>query len=62
MFLEHQISIELFLKDHVTLKTEEMILKIQICHHLRSQNKRHFKIETVNNNSQYYIINLKTSY
>jgi len=39
MFLEHQISIELFLKDHVTLKTEEMILKIQICHHLRSQNK-----------------------
>jgi len=29
MFLEHQISI-LFLKDHVTLKTGVMMLKIQL--------------------------------
>lgn len=33
MFHEHQISIlELFLKDHVTLKTRVMTLKIQLCH------------------------------
>ncbi len=32
MFLEQQISIlEWFLKDHVTLKTGVMILKIQLC-------------------------------
>ncbi len=32
MFLEQQISIlEWFLKDHVTLKTEVMMLKIQLC-------------------------------
>ncbi len=32
MFLEHQISIlEWFLKDHVTLKTGVMMLKIQLC-------------------------------
>ncbi len=32
MFLEHQISIfKLSLKDHVTPKTKEMMLKIQIC-------------------------------
>jgi len=31
MFLEHQIIIlELFLKDHVTLKTRVMMLKIQL--------------------------------
>jgi len=30
-------SAELFLKDHVTLKTEEIILKIQICHHLKNK-------------------------
>ncbi len=32
MFLKQQISIlEWFLKDHVTLKTEVMMLKIQLC-------------------------------
>ncbi len=32
MFLEQQISIlALFLKDHVTLKTEVLMLKIQPC-------------------------------
>jgi len=32
-FLEHQIrKLEWFLKDHVTLKTGIMVLKIQICH------------------------------
>jgi len=32
MFLEHQISmLEWFLKDHVTLKTGVMMLKIQLC-------------------------------
>ncbi len=34
-------SLEWFLKDHVTLMTEVMMLKIQICHH---RNKLHFKI------------------
>jgi len=34
LFLEQQISIlECFLKDHVTLKTGVMTLKIQLCHH-----------------------------
>ncbi len=34
MCLEYQISIlEWFLKDHVTLKTWVIMLKIQICHH-----------------------------
>ncbi len=34
MFLEQQISIlELFLKDHVMLKTGVMMLKIQLCQH-----------------------------
>jgi len=34
MFLKHQISIlELFLKDHVTLKTGIKMLKFQLCHH-----------------------------
>jgi len=33
MFLEQQINIlEEFLKDHVTLKTGVMMLKIQLCH------------------------------
>jgi len=33
MFLEQQISIlELFLKNHVTLKTGAIMLKIQLCH------------------------------
>ncbi len=31
MFLERQIILEWFLKDHVTLKTGVMILKIQLC-------------------------------
>ncbi len=32
LFLKQQISIlEWFLKDHVTLKTGEMMLKIQLC-------------------------------
>jgi len=32
MFLEHQVSISYwFLKDHVTLKTGVMKLKIQLC-------------------------------
>ncbi len=40
MFLVHQISIlERFLKDHVTLKTGVMMLKIQLCHHM---NKLYF--------------------
>ncbi len=35
MINEQQISIlEWFLKDHVTLKTEVMMLKIQIFHHI----------------------------
>jgi len=38
MFLEQQIIV-LFLKDHVTLKTGVMMLKIQI-----HRNKLHFKI------------------
>jgi len=41
MFFEQQISIELFLKHHVTLKTGVMMLKIQLYHH---RNKLHFKI------------------
>jgi len=34
MFLKQQINIlEWFLKDHVTLKTGVMMLKIQLCHY-----------------------------
>jgi len=40
MFLEQQIIV-LFLKDHVTLKTGVMMLKIQI-----HRNKLHFKISS----------------
>jgi len=40
MFLEQQISIlKLFLRDHVTLKTGVMMLKIQLSHHRK---KLHF--------------------
>jgi len=40
MFLENQIGIvELFLKDHVTLKTGVMMLKIHLCH---NRNKLNF--------------------
>ncbi len=39
MFLEQQISVlELFLKDHVTLKTGVMMLKMQLCHHINNFN------------------------
>jgi len=43
MFLEQQSSIleDLFLKDHETLNTQVMMLKIQLCHY---RNKLHFKI------------------
>ncbi len=42
-FLMQQIGIlELYLKDHVTLKTGVIMLKIQFCSH---RNKLHFKIE-----------------
>ncbi len=42
MFLKQQISIlEWFLKDHVTLKTGVMMLKIQL---YNQRNKLHFKI------------------
>jgi len=52
MFPEQQISIlELFLKDHVTLKTGVMMLKIQLCHH---RNKLHFKIYS--NRKQLFLI------
>jgi len=39
-FSEHQIVLESFLEDHVTLKTEVM-LKTGFCHH---RNILHFKI------------------
>jgi len=63
MFLEHQISIlELFLKDHVTLKTGVMILKIQLCiteinyilTYIKIKNTVFFKIDNINNISQYH--------
>ncbi len=45
MFLEKKISIlELFLKDHVTLKIGVMKLKIQLYHHV---NKQHIQIENI---------------
>ncbi len=52
MFLKNQIIIlELFLKDHVTLKIGVMMLKILICHH---SNKLHLKyIETEKENSSF---------
>jgi len=47
MFLEQQISLlELFVKDHVTLKTGVMMLTIQLCHH---RSKLHFKIYRFSN-------------
>jgi len=45
MCLELQISIlDLFLKDHVTLKTGVMMLKIQRCHH---RNKLYIEMENI---------------
>jgi len=42
LLFEHQISVlEWFLRDHVTLKTGVMMLKIQLCHH---RNKQHSKV------------------
>ncbi len=47
-----QIGIlEWFLKDHVTLKTGVVMLKIQFCGH---RNKLHFKIEKLFLNCHYY--------
>jgi len=49
MFLEQQILIlERFLKDHVTLKTGLMMLKIQLCHF---RNKLHFKCIPIENST-----------
>ncbi len=48
MFLEQQISIlEWFLKDHVTLKTGVMMLKIQLCVAVINYIQKYIQIENV---------------
>ncbi len=57
-FVEQQISIlDWFLKDHVTLKTGVMILKIQLCHY-KNKNILNQKPVILNykNISEYYCI------
>jgi len=57
MFVEEQISIlKGLLKDHVTLKTGVMMLKIKLCHH---RNKLYFKI--YKNIKSYFEFALNTS-
>ncbi len=53
MFLEQQISIlEWFLKDHVTLKTGVMMLKIQLCVAVINYIKKYIQIENVSGYSR----------
>jgi len=67
MFLKQQIRmLERFLKDHVTLKTGVMMLKIKLYDHRNKLNfkafanrKLYFNILNCNNISQYYCFLIK---